>query len=129
MITIEQPMRYVEQDITYPSYDYDSYMDLITGGRASGWAKFAHEWLLEFPTCWACGGIVLCVPHHIIPFHVDPSHELDRKNLMTLCGAHHIWIGHLGDFRSWNVDALKDASTMLVKIKSRPYLKAMGLAL
>lgn len=46
--------------------------------------------------------------HHVVPFHVDPSRELDPSNLMTLCEAKkygincHLLVGHLGNWRRWN---------------------------
>lgn len=61
--------------------------------------------------------------HHIVPFHVDPSKELDPTNLITLCGKYcHYTIGHLMDYKSWNPNVIEDCKIYSEKIKTRPYL-------
>jgi hypothetical protein len=50
------------------------------------------------------------VVHHIVPiefcFAVDrPDLETDSRNLLTLCRGHHLAIGHLGSFESFNLHA------------------------
>ena len=64
--------------------------------------------------------------HHIKPFHLHPELELDFNNLITLCesGANgivcHRAIGHLGNYRSFNIDVKEDAKKIGEKIKTRP---------
>ena len=61
--------------------------------------------------------------HHVIPFHVcvalgRPDLELDARNLITLCEDeagrrgedHHLLVGHLGSFRSANLEVAVDAA-------------------
>lgn len=68
------------------------------------------------PTCAACGSPLVQV-HHVLPFHFAillgrPDLELDPRNLITLCEKehgeeaqdHHLLLGHLGDFQSYNKD-------------------------
>lgn len=104
------------------------------GKRSNGWPKVAHEHLDKHPTCAACGlpiwdslkkkfvkdGSV----HHVRPFHIFRHLELDPDNLLTLCESAnhncHLWIGHLGFFKSWNETAREDAAYFLEKIKNRP---------
>lgn len=60
--------------------------------------------------------------HHIEPFHVNPSRELDPDNFITLCGKNcHLVFGHLMDYTSWNTDVVQDAKVYLNKVQNRPY--------
>jgi len=40
--------------------------------------------------------------HHRIPVHVAPELAATQSNLVTLCRRHHFWIGHCGNYRSYN---------------------------
>jgi hypothetical protein len=90
--------------------------------RSSKWSKVRKEHLKLEPSCVACAKkrkgiwakvVAIVKPvqvHHIFPFHVvvalgRPDLELDHRNLVTLCESgekHHICLGHLGDFSSFN---------------------------
>ena len=65
------------------------------------------------PGCAACGyrGQGLQV-HHIKPFHLHPTLELDPRNLITLCEVkgrdHHLLLGHLDEWESYNVNVRRD---------------------
>lgn len=61
--------------------------------------------------------------HHIIPFSVNHKLELESSNLITLCDKHHLWMGHLGYFQSWNPTVVEDCELMLRKILNRPTKK------
>lgn len=61
--------------------------------------------------------------HHIVPFSVNPDLELEPSNLITLCGDHHLWVGHLGWFQSWNPNVVEDAQAMNDRIMNRPTKK------
>jgi 5-methylcytosine-specific restriction endonuclease McrA len=82
--------------------------------RSPEWSRVAKEHLLREPTCVVCGykGQGLQV-HHIKPFHLHPKLELDPNNLITLCEIkgrdHHLLIGHLDDWESYNVNVRRDA--------------------
>jgi 5-methylcytosine-specific restriction endonuclease McrA len=75
--------------------------------RSPLWARVAMEHRLIEPACVVCGykGPKVQV-HHIKPFHLHPLLELDPHNLITLCEAkgreHHLLIGHLDDWESYN---------------------------
>lgn len=92
--------------------------------RSPRWNIVRKQHLFMFPTCAVCdskGSILNPLQvHHITPFWLDPSKELDMLNLITLCDVHHLWIGHLGSFKSFNKDVRKDAKRLLDKIKNRP---------
>lgn len=76
----------------------------------SGWRKLLHHGK-------ALVGLKPVQVHHKIPFHTcvvlgRPDLELDDRNLITLCEGgenHHLLIGHLGDFASYNPDVDKHA--------------------
>lgn len=92
--------------------------------RSSKWPKTRKTYLLENPHCANCGkkkkfGMQV---HHIIPFHVDPTLELVPSNLLTLCDNPrcHLDKGHLGYFRSWNVNVVRDCAQWRKKYRTRP---------
>ena len=88
--------------------------------RSPKWPALRDAWLKLFPRCAVCGTDKGVVPHHCVPVHVASSLELVETNLITLCPVHHLWIGHLGDWASWNKDVEDDAKTWAQKIKTRP---------
>ena len=94
--------------------------------RSPHWASVRKAFLVDHPSCAVCGGTDHVEVHHQKPFHLHPELELDNKNFVTLCESKkdgvncHLLFGHLGNFRSFNVDVLKDAKTWFAKIKNRP---------
>jgi hypothetical protein len=51
-----------------------------------------------------------------MPFHDQPSMELDPKNLITLCMGKtecHLTIGHGGSFEQYNPNVARDAADVL----------------
>jgi hypothetical protein len=95
--------------------------------RSSEWSKVRNAFVKKYYRCAACGkkkswklGLQV---HHVVPFSVDPSKELDEDNLITLCADHHMWMGHLGFFQSWNPDVREDCTMMLRKVLNRPTKK------
>lgn len=89
--------------------------------RSGKWARVRAEHLVKHPACAACGGVDHLQVHHVKPFHAYPELELEPSNLLTLCerpGAnHHLDIGHLGCWRSYNTNAVADASYWLIMSK------------
>jgi hypothetical protein len=67
------------------------------------------------PTCAACGSRHLVDVHHVVPFHIDRTLELDLGNLITLCRwrRHHLKVGHLGDWTRYNEHVREDAARLL----------------
>jgi 5-methylcytosine-specific restriction endonuclease McrA len=84
--------------------------------RSSQWSKVRAGWLLKNNVCAACGCTNSLEVHHIKPFHLDPSLELDENNLITLCESKkrgvncHLFFGHLGNYKKENPDVLKDSA-------------------
>ena len=91
--------------------------------RSSRWAAVRGAHLKRNPTCAACGTKEKLEVHHVHPFHLFPNLELEPSNLLTLCetgGNCHLFIGHHKLFKSYNLQARKDAEVLLQKIKARP---------
>lgn len=94
--------------------------------RSPKWAKVRALFLGLKPSCAVCGGTERLEPHHIVPFHVAPELELDPTNLIVLCESKrngvtcHQFVGHLGNYRSWNPDVVTDAKCWRKKLKERP---------
>jgi hypothetical protein len=82
--------------------------------RSPEWPRVEQEHRLREPRCVACGYKGRWVQvHHIKPFHIHPQLELDPDNLITLCQArgreHHLLLGHLGEWGSYNERVRSDA--------------------
>lgn len=92
--------------------------------RAPGWARLRARWLEDHPCCAVCGTCVDCVPHHVVPVHVDPARELDPDNLITLCPPHHLLVGHLMSWRSWGPLVRAYANLWREMIAARPMAAA-----
>lgn len=94
--------------------------------RSDKWPKTRAAHLKNFPACAVCGGRKKVEVHHIRPFHLHPELELDSSNLITLCendddGVNcHLFFGHLGNFKSFNVDVVVNAADWQKKIAERP---------
>jgi hypothetical protein len=67
-------------------------------GRSPKWAGVRAEYIKANPNCFACSTSEKLEVHHIRPFHTTPELELNADNLVTLCRACHLVIGHLKDF-------------------------------
>lgn len=96
--------------------------------RSPHWPTVEHHFKAANPFCMACGKdapitLAEIQVHHRIPFHFcillgRPDLETDFRNLVGLCETeagpalpnHHLLLGHLDDFKSYNVDVLEDAS-------------------
>jgi len=90
--------------------------------RSSSWRKVRKAFLADNPRCAICDGTKKLEVHHIVPFHLSPSFELEPLNLMALCERKkygincHLLVGHLGNYRKVNPSAKTDALWMRAKI-------------
>lgn len=88
--------------------------------RSAGWPRVRREHLKDHPTCAACGNTKSLEVHHKIPFHLAPELELDKHNLITLCGEEghgcHYRIGHSLSWSSANPFCEEDASVFLSRV-------------
>lgn len=90
--------------------------------RSPEWPRVRKEHLLLNPNCAVCGSDKKVQVHHKIPFHVDPTKELDPSNLITLCESRralkcHLIFGHCGNFHLMNPQVGTDAPYWNEKIK------------
>ena len=94
--------------------------------RSKQWPKVRKEYLKKHPKCFICLGIKKLNVHHIKPFHKQPELELNPTNFITLCENNkggincHLFVGHLGNFKSWNENVIEDAKIWRMKILTRP---------
>jgi hypothetical protein len=88
--------------------------------RSSDWSDVQKTFKAAHPKCAACGATEPVNVHHMFPFHFvvlcgRPDLELDPRNLITLCTEprfeHHLLLGHLDDFESYNPDVKKFVKT------------------
>lgn len=88
-------------------------VEALSVPRSSAWRKLREQHLRENPRCEACGSTKKVVPHHIVPFHLDASRELDPTNLVSLCEGStfncHLFFGHLKRWDRHNPRVLEDA--------------------
>jgi hypothetical protein len=91
--------------------------------RASEWLKIRKAYLQEFSTCAVCGGGEKLEVHHKIPFQYRPDLELELSNLITLCESKkrgvicHLFFGHLGNYRDFNMKVVEDSEIWRAKLK------------
>lgn len=94
----------------------------VIQGKADLGAKRSNQWpttrkkhLVTNPFCAVCGGKEKIEVHHKVPFHTDPSLELEPSNLITLCESKshgvvcHLFIGHSGNYKKINENVDADA--------------------
>jgi 5-methylcytosine-specific restriction protein A len=85
--------------------------------RSPRWPSVRAAHLRAHPTCAACGSRDELEVHHVVPYHVDRSRELDPSNLLTLCATPcHRVHGHLMSWKRWNVSAVADAAAYLARL-------------
>ena len=91
------------------------YRDAVVGqSRDPRWQSVREAHLRLNPTCAACGGTEKLSVHHIRPFALNPSLEIEPSNLITLCDyGCHFTIGHLGDWKRENPSVVEDAAAAL----------------
>ena len=92
----------------------------VAQGRSPKWPGERRVVLREQPTCEACGSRERPEVHHVVPFHRDKKLELVRRNLVVLCWACHFTLGHLRNWKSWNVSVRHMAADLLDRIAKRP---------
>ena len=122
--------------INYYSEQILQHVHLLESGHAAAqegferhphWSVTKAAWLIEHPTCAACGRKECLTVHHKWPVSWPGGKELELsdQNLITLCEWQtmncHLHVGHLGDWRSRNPQVVTDAAWWLLKIKERKY--------
>lgn len=88
-------------------------------GRSGAWPRVRREHLAENPECIACGRKKDLEVHHVQPYHKRPDLELDRSNLVSMCGDPcHFVFGHLMNWKRANPDVREDCRAYRAKIKN-----------
>lgn len=86
----------------------------ITHRRSGGWPAVRAQHLKREGWCRVCGSVVSLEAHHIIPFSVNPSLELNPGNLITICDRPetrcHLRKAHLGSWRRYNPNICREAT-------------------
>lgn len=108
-------------------------------GKAPAGAKRSAQWpgvrkahLATNPTCSVCGGKNKLEVHHMMPFHLDPSLELNPSNLITLCESKksgitcHLFFGHLGSYKRFNPRVMDDSKTWQAKLRDAAAVEAQA---
>lgn len=87
---------------------------LHTAKRSSKWPATKKKHLRANPACQACGAVTEIEVHHMKPFHLHPTLELDPTNLITLCMENdcHLYVGHGDNFRAYNPNVLADSAVV-----------------
>ena len=104
---------------------FDWWDDRTLGAaRSSNWSAVRRAFIDAHPFCAVCNkrGTLLSPneAHHKEMFNLRPELELEISNLITLCRRCHLIFGHLGNFRSYNVDIEVDARIWRDKLRLRP---------
>lgn len=89
--------------------------------RSHKWPTVRNHYLAKHNKCAACGNHTHLQVHHKKPFHLHPDKELDPTNFITLCeekgdAGCHLKIGHLGNWKSFNPNVVKDAAAKLKSV-------------
>lgn len=87
----------------------------IENPRSDKWPTVRKHHLKTQGWCMMCGSVNDLQTHHIQPFHLHPDLELDPSNLITLCETLgiecHLRHGHLGNWKNFNSDIVKQATS------------------
>lgn len=86
-----------------------------TKGRSPRWRSVRRRWLERHPECACCGRRTSPQVHHVTPFEVDPSLELEDSNLLTLDESLgglscHFALAHGGSWIHFNPNVREDAA-------------------
>lgn len=101
--------------------------------RSPEWAKVRKAFVKAHPVCEICGTSKDLQVHHVKPFHVDPSLELDPNNLVTVCTSKywgfncHLKVAHGGNFQ-WENPWVREDIAKMRAIASPEYIRAHGTA-
>src|SRR3990167_6844535 len=100
-------------------FGYQEYYKLGGSIRSPHWREVRNKFIRENPLCSVCGkkGTFLKPNevHHCEPFHFKPELELSYANLITFCREHHLLIGHLMSWKSFNKDVKIDSEILKIK--------------
>jgi len=87
--------------------------------RSSGWRKARALHIKKHKVCAVCGKKHLLQVHHKKDFSHYPELELDPDNLITFCGRCHLFVGHLGYWKTNNGLVEEDAILWRFRFETR----------
>lgn len=96
------------------------FRDRLFGSPRSGkWPRVRKEHLEREPLCVACGRRKDIEVHHVVPFHEDPSLELEPSNLISVCRdpCHYVF-GHLLNWKKSNPMVREDCERYRQRMKN-----------
>ena len=94
--------------------------------RSSKWGPWLKAFL-KGKTCIACGQREGLTGHHVVPYHLDPSRELDPTNVEPMCADRcHLVHGHFNDFQLYNPNVRKDCADYFARRAAAKAEKAKG---
>ena len=88
--------------------------------RSKGWNAVRKLALQRDQSCRCCSTLKELQVHHKKPFHLHPELELDLENLITLCDRCHLLVGHLCNYKSYNIQVEEDSNLWRMKVERRP---------
>lgn len=88
--------------------------------RHPRWPEAARAFVRRNPFCAVCRTKSDLQVHHELPFHLFPAREMDESLWHVLCRRCHLFVGHLGDFRSYNPRVRADAAEWAARFADRP---------
>lgn len=87
--------------------------------RSPQWNTVRKKFVEANAECLCCGSKNKLQVHHVVPFCVDPTRELDENNLATLCSRCHLLIGHCGWWQTHNPNFKFSVQQVRAMLKSR----------
>jgi predicted restriction endonuclease len=96
-------------------------LELARITRNSEWDRLRRQFLKLHDKCEFCGvrnrGVKTLVAHHVVPYWVDRTKELDVENLFALCEEHHFTFGHFCNWKKFNPRIREDAELFRARAK------------
>ena len=107
-------------DVVEEPIDHEEGLGFSGNKRSAAWKGLRNKIVNEVGMCEVCGKDTNLVLHHKIPFHVNPSLELEESNLIVLCENDnlncHLIFGHLGNWNKYNSDIDHDVKVWKDKL-------------
>ena len=103
----------------------------LSRGRSPLWSLVRRIHLKSHPMCAACGSTRFIQVHHIVPFHMNRSLELNEGNLITLCMGKsecHLALGHGDSFNTYNPHVVPDVRVVAADPSTLPEIAAKAKA-
>ena len=66
------------------------------------WRQTRNEFIELQPRCQCCAREKNLQVHHVLPWHLFPSFRYDLNNLLTMCQACHLRLGHMNNWKKFN---------------------------